>query len=159
MSLINQEDRVEDLGANDDLDCCIASMMDGTTTGLSLVPDPVAMQAPLLTEPAVPTDFGGDLPTHPSFPKLSHAVGKWDEILLSMVDEARLQHRRGQFGTSEPSLRSLLSDKSTDILAYRLFHHISYYQSIPLHILLSIFWVQYLSLRVGLISISASRGC
>ena len=156
MSLINQEDRVDELGAGDDLDCCIASMVNGTTTGLSLVPDPVAMQAPLLTEPAIPTDFSGDLPTHPSFPKLSHAMGKWDEILLSMVDEARLQHRRGQFGTSEPSLRSLLSDKSTDILAYRLFHHINYYQSIPLHILLSIFWVQYLSLRVGHISISAS---
>ncbi|PLB41238.1 bZIP transcription factor [Aspergillus candidus] len=139
--------RVQELGAGDDLDRCIASMVDGTATDLSLVPDSVAMRTPLLTEPAMPTGFNEALPTHPSFPKLSHSMGKWDEILLGMVDEARLQHRRGQFGTSEPSLRSLLSDKSTDILAYRLFHHISYYQSIPLHILLSVFWVQYLSLR------------
>ncbi|PLN81946.1 hypothetical protein BDW42DRAFT_86426 [Aspergillus taichungensis] len=147
MPLANQENRHKELEAGNDLDCCIANMADGTTTDLSLVLDPVAMRTPLLTEPAIPTDFSGSLPTHPGFPKLSHSMGKWDEILLSMVEEARLQHRRGQFGMSEPSLRSLLSDNSTDILAYRLFHHISYSQSIPLHILLSIFWVQYLSLR------------
>lgn len=156
MPLVNQEERVEELGAGDDLDRCIAGIVDGTATDLSLVPDSVAMRTPLLTDPALPTDFGGDLPTHPSFPRLCHSMGKWDEILLSMVEEARLQHRRGQFDTSEPSLRSLLSDKSTDILAYRLFHHISYYQSIPLHLLLSIFWVQYLFLRVGHISIPTS---
>ncbi|PKY03188.1 hypothetical protein P168DRAFT_328252 [Aspergillus campestris IBT 28561] len=119
MPLIHQEDRVEELRAGDDLDRCIASMVDGTATDPSLVPDSIAMRTPLLTEPVIPIDFNGALPTHPSFPKLSHSMGKWDEILLSMVDEARLQHRRGQFGMNEPSLRSLLGDLigSTDVFA------------------------------------------
>ncbi|OJJ01768.1 hypothetical protein ASPVEDRAFT_83296 [Aspergillus versicolor CBS 583.65] len=146
MPLVHQVDTAEVLNLN--AGDAAVQLTDGPATSLPIVPaSDLSMGSPLGFEPAISADLGWVPPTHPSPPKMSQGTGRWDEILLSMVDEARLQHVRGQFNADEPSLQSLLSDKSRDVLAYRLFHHICSDRSIPLHLMLSIFWVQYLLLR------------
>ncbi|KAK2800619.1 hypothetical protein FQN51_006002 [Onygenales sp. PD_10] len=70
-----------------------------------------------------------------------------DSNLLAMVDEARKEHEHGRFNTAEPSLHRLLSDVPADTLSFRLFHYVTKSGAIPLHLLLGIFWTQYLVLR------------
>ncbi|KAK2808996.1 hypothetical protein FQN50_004270 [Emmonsiellopsis sp. PD_5] len=81
------------------------------------------------------------------FPRYSAPSCYSDSNLLAMVDEARKEHEHGRFNTAEPSLRRLLSDVPADTLSFRLFHYVSKYGAIPLHLLLGIFWTQYLVLR------------
>lgn len=94
----------------------------------------------------IPMDDDG--PLHLSLPLQSPSNGPGHTMLASMLEEARQQNRCGKFDTSPPSLKRLLSDPPPDILCFRLFHYITSYGAMPLHLLLSIFWVQYLFLRV-----------
>ncbi|KAI1344234.1 hypothetical protein F5Y15DRAFT_106634 [Xylariaceae sp. FL0016] len=80
-------------------------------------------------------------------PLHSPAVGAGARALENMVLEAKAEHAGGRFGQGEPSLRGLLTDGSGDVLAFRLFHYLSCYGEMPMHIFLGIFWVQYLVLR------------
>ncbi|EUC47351.1 hypothetical protein COCMIDRAFT_3610 [Bipolaris oryzae ATCC 44560] len=84
----------------------------------------------------------------PCLPRYTAAAGISDRCLLAMLEEARAEHRQRSFDTTKPSLRRLLCMPACDTLAFRLFHYIKSYGAMPLHILLSIFWVQYLFLRV-----------
>ncbi|KAK5102934.1 hypothetical protein LTS08_003736 [Lithohypha guttulata] len=81
------------------------------------------------------------------FPLLSPPVGEADRMVQRLVEEARSEHLQGRFDASEPSLKKLLADLPSDVLSFRLFHFITSYGPMPLHLLLGIFWVQYLVLR------------
>ncbi|PGH14609.1 hypothetical protein AJ79_02944 [Helicocarpus griseus UAMH5409] len=93
--------------------------------------------------PSSNLDFGS------SFSRYCAPSSRSDTVLLAMVDEARKEHEHGRFDTTEPSLHQLLSDPPRDTLSFRLFHHLCGYGAMPLHLLLSIFWTQYLVLRLG----------
>lgn len=97
----------------------------------------------------VPMDDDG--PLHLSLPLQSSptGAGQGHTMLATMLEEARQQNQCEKFDRSPPSLKRLLSDPPPDILSFRLFHYITMYGAMPLHLLLSIFWVQYLFLRVG----------
>jgi hypothetical protein len=84
---------------------------------------------------------------HTQPPRYSPPLGTADRCLTAMLNEALCEHAMNNFDTSPPSLRNLLSN-NPDILAFRLYHYITSYGSMPLHIFLGIFWVQYLILRV-----------
>jgi hypothetical protein len=87
---------------------------------------------------------------HISLPRYCQPVlGTADKILETFLEEARVEHRESRFDTSEPTLSSLLSDPPKTVLAFRLFNFISSAGPMPLHIFLSVFWVQYLLLRVS----------
>ncbi|KAH8901732.1 hypothetical protein GQ53DRAFT_815180 [Thozetella sp. PMI_491] len=94
----------------------------------------------------MPCESNELFPEHLQFPRYSPPLGAADRLLSSMVEEALGEHALSNFDTAQPSLRRLLSDNS-DILAFRLYHYISSYGAMPLHLLLAIFWVQYLILR------------
>ncbi|KAJ4187787.1 hypothetical protein NW767_012253 [Fusarium falciforme] len=135
-------------GRQDSMERCIASMLDGTAVSLDVLPASIIRPSPLAAEPRAHTSSWGSLPVHLSLPKVSNDMGPWDNIIMKMVNEARLQYRCGLFPVEEPSLRNVLSAQSTDVLASRLYHYICSYGPMPLHLLLSIFWIQYVLLRV-----------
>lgn len=83
------------------------------------------------------------------FAKVCQPIRRWDIFLLRTIDEARKQYRVGDFPVEAPSLRTVLSNKSTDVLAFRLYHSITTVKKIPLHLFLAGFWIQYLYLRVS----------
>lgn len=116
--------------------------------GGDLLPSLVAYPDPLLDTPIQSTSWDS-LPPHLAFPNVSADLGRWDTIIVKMIKEARHQYQCGQLSPDEPSLKTVLSRKSTDVLASCLFHHICSFGAVPLHLLLSIFWVQYLLLRVS----------
>lgn len=93
---------------------------------------------------------------HQIFP-ITTATCTWDRLLFGIIDEAKTQHATGLYPTQKPTLRSVLSNRSSDVLAYRLYHFICGYGPMPLHNLLAIFWVQYLALRVSKGSFTAVR--
>ncbi|KAH9895457.1 hypothetical protein F4778DRAFT_746955 [Xylariomycetidae sp. FL2044] len=81
-------------------------------------------------------------------PLHSPPMAKGALLLDRMVTEARAEHASGRFGHDEqPSLGRILTDGSGDVLAFRLFHFLSAYGEMPMHLFLGIFWVQYLVLR------------
>jgi hypothetical protein len=87
---------------------------------------------------------------HISLPRYCQPIlGTADKILETFLEEALVEHRESRFDTSEPTLSSLLSDPPKTVLAFRLFNFISSADPMPLHIFLSVFWVQYLLLRVS----------
>lgn len=135
-------------GRQDSMERCIASILDGTAVSLDVLPASIIRPSPLAAEQRAHTSSWGSLPVHLSMPKVSNDMGPWDNIIMKMVNEARLQYRCGLFPVEEPSLRNVLSAQSTDVLASRLYHHICSYGPMPLHLLLSIFWIQYVLLRV-----------
>ncbi len=83
-----------------------------------------------------------------SFPRYCPPVGVADKSLQKFLDEARAEHLESRFDISEPSLSRLLSDPPQTTLAFRLFHFISSAGTMPLHLFMGVFWVQYLILRV-----------
>lgn len=83
------------------------------------------------------------------FPRYCSPTSKSDAALLAMVVEARGEHLQGRFNVSQPSLQRLLSGTVTDTLSFRLFNWLREYGPMPLHLLLAIFWTQYLVLRVS----------
>lgn len=85
----------------------------------------------------------------PPFPRYCAPTSRSDAVLLSMVMEARKEHLDGRFNASQPSLHRLLSGTPTDALAFRLFNWLRGYGPMPLHLLIAVFWTQYLVLRVG----------
>jgi regulator of replication initiation timing len=86
---------------------------------------------------------------HVNLPRYCPPVGAADKMLETFLAEARAEHRESRFDTSEPTLSSLLSDPPKTVLAFRLFNFISGAGPMPLHIFLSVFWVQYLLLRAS----------
>ncbi|KAI1843413.1 hypothetical protein JX266_010410 [Neoarthrinium moseri] len=80
-------------------------------------------------------------------PRHSPPEGTGAKVLENMVLEAKAEHASGRFSQAKPSLRRLLTDGPGDVLAFRLFHYLSCYGEMPLHLFLGIFWVQYLVLR------------
>ncbi|KAJ4212365.1 hypothetical protein NW759_011753 [Fusarium solani] len=134
-------------GRQDSMERCIASILDGTAVSLDVLPASIIRPSPLAAEQRAHTSSWNSLPVHLSMPKVSNDMGAWDSIIMKMVNEARLQYRCGLFPVEEPSLRNVLSAQSTDVLASRLYHHICSYGPMPLHLLLSIFWIQYVLLR------------
>lgn len=128
-----------------------SGILDGTAMSLDVLPMSLLSFDTPMNEMVTMRDnlsSWANSSTPPGFLRVSNDLGQWDKIIISMINEARLQRRLGQFPTNEPTLRSLLSHQSTDVLASRLYHHICSFGPIPLHLLLSIFWVQYLLLRV-----------
>ncbi|KAF2176431.1 hypothetical protein K469DRAFT_755651 [Zopfia rhizophila CBS 207.26] len=93
------------------------------------------------------SDYSLPIIEFPCFPRYTAPMGAADRLLLATLEEARAEHRAGHSDMSTPSLRRILAHEPSDILAFRLFHYIKGYGAIPLHLLLSIFWVQYLYLR------------
>lgn len=89
------------------------------------------------------TDFS------PPFPRYCSPTSKSDTAFLEMIIEARREHLQGRFNISQPSLQRLLSGTPTDTLSFRLFNWLRGYGPMPLHLLVAIFWTQYLFLRVG----------
>lgn len=83
------------------------------------------------------------------FPRYCSPTSKSDTELLAMVTEARGEHLHGRFNVSQPSLQRLLSGAPTDTLSFRLFNWLREYGPMPLHLLLGVFWTQYLVLRVS----------
>lgn len=147
-------ENVDEMLDSDDFNQCLASIIDGTEMNVDLVPASTAMGDPLspglAAQPIIPAQMPGALATlhHLGFPKFSQSMGSWDRTLMSIVDEGRVQHQYGHFDTTAPSLRRLLSNQCTDVVASRLFHYLCSSGPMPLHQLMSIFWVQYLVLRV-----------
>jgi regulator of replication initiation timing len=86
---------------------------------------------------------------HISLPRYCEPIGPADKMLETFLEEARAEHRESRFDASEPTLSSLLSDPPKTVLAFRLFNFISGAGPMPLHIFLSVFWVQSLLLRVS----------
>ncbi|KAH7019646.1 hypothetical protein EDB80DRAFT_701247 [Ilyonectria destructans] len=143
-------DTFEANGLDPSLERCITSILDGTAVSLDVLPMSLIRPDPptpdiATTQPRLHS--WGSSPPYLCFARFSNDLGSWDTAIMKMVNEARLQHRCGQFPTEEPSLRGVLSSQSTDVLASRLYHYICSSGPIPLHLMLSIFWVQYLLLR------------
>ncbi|CAG9948060.1 unnamed protein product [Clonostachys rosea f. rosea IK726] len=84
---------------------------------------------------------------HSALPMLSQPKGVWDLIVRDIIQDARLHSSTLRNPSETLSLRSVLVGESTDVLASRLFYHITSFNPIPLHITLASFWVQYLYLR------------
>ncbi|GKT88317.1 hypothetical protein Ct61P_06167 [Colletotrichum tofieldiae] len=146
--------------STDDLQGCLTSLMNGSVMNLGLVPSSLPMRDPLLADLASggqnyqhqsmnSAQLGDTGSMHLRYPKTSQKGSDWDRILLDIIDEARMQHQIGHFPTGTPSLSTVLSEGSSDVLASRLYHLICEPGKIPLHTLLSVFWVQYLFLRTN----------
>ncbi|RKK06691.1 hypothetical protein BFJ68_g16548 [Fusarium oxysporum] len=132
------------------LEHCIDSIIDGTTVGLDIAPVSLLARVPGVTELITAqsqVSACDDAPRYLDFPKISKDLCAWDRIVIRIIDEARFQYRCGMLSASAPSLKTVLTGQSTDVLALRLYHHICSAGPLPLHLLLSIFWVQYLFLR------------
>ncbi|GJC86494.1 hypothetical protein ColLi_09332 [Colletotrichum liriopes] len=154
--------------STDDLQGCLTSLMNGSSVmNLGLVPSSLPMRDPLLADLASgvqnyqhqsmnPAQHGDTGSMHLRYPKTSQKGSDWDRILLDIIDEARMQHQIGHFPTGTPSLSAVLSEGSSDVLASRLYHLICEPGKIPLHTLLSVFWVQYLFLRWHVIGTKAA---
>ncbi|KEF61459.1 uncharacterized protein A1O9_03025 [Exophiala aquamarina CBS 119918] len=82
-----------------------------------------------------------------NFPKCASPAGRGDLFLMNLLTEARREHMNGMFTRCKPTLNKLLADPPPDVVAYRLFQFITSYGSMPMHLLLAIFWVQYLLVR------------
>lgn len=88
-------------------------------------------------------------PNYLQFPRYCNPVGFADRAMSQFLKEAREEHMNSRFDESEPSMARLLSDPPQTILAFRLFHFINRAGSMPLHLFMGIFWVQYLVLRAS----------
>lgn len=149
----SEEEPVKYPSPVDDFEGYLISLDNGGIINQDLTPAPALMRdGPL---PLVPVNMRlsqegmGDT-IHLRFPNTSAPACQWDRFLLSVIDDARTQLRLGHFPVAEaPSLRAVLSDKSADILASRLYNYLCSYGNMPLHLFLGVLWVQYLFLRVG----------
>ena len=144
---LQEGDHVED----QDLGRCIDALMGGTAMSLDLIPMSLTMRDPLLTRLAarqISMVTDNEPMTHMELPITTESSEPWDKILQRMIDEARVEHSLGRYPTTRPSLRSVLSRDVSDILASRLYHYLGGYGPLPMHIFISIFWVQFLYLRV-----------
>ena len=127
-----------------ELEPYMRSMLDDTMLDLELTEQQHQSYLPALSVSPCSVAFSAE---HQIFP-MTTATCTWDRLLLGIIDEAKTQHATGLYPTQKPTLHSVLSNRSSDILAYRLYHFICGYGPMPLHNLLAIFWVQYLALRV-----------
>ncbi|KAH7377422.1 hypothetical protein BKA64DRAFT_714688 [Cadophora sp. MPI-SDFR-AT-0126] len=73
-----------------------------------------------------------------------------ESVYHDMIQEARRERKAGRFDTSRPSLRRLLAKDPVDVLSFRLFHYMSTWGPLPMHLFLAVFWVHYLYLRVSM---------
>lgn len=149
----------EDDSISSELHQCLGSIFGGTAARIDPMLSSFTSLSPLLTQLAKrqhgPSSSlsgssfsSGPNTAHEVFPNIT-AVCAWDRILVGIVDEAKTQYAGGSYTTQSPTLYSVLSNRSSDVLAYRLYHLICSYGPMPLQNLLSIFWVQYLVLRVS----------
>lgn len=69
-------------------------------------------------------------------------------VYHDMIQEAEREYKAGRFDTSRPSLGRLLAKDPVDVLSFRLFHYMSTWGPLPMHLYLAVFWVHYLYLRV-----------
>jgi hypothetical protein len=93
-----------------------------------------------------------------TFPNMSAPQCTADTFVVNALDEARREHKQGRFATNEHvNMRQVLSSPPIDCLAFRLFNFICNYGQMPLHVMLSTFWIQYLYLRVSRISFTTMR--
>lgn len=143
-----EENNVETLQGSelihsDDLARCLAGVIDGTAMSLDLVPMALTMRDPLLHRFSRPLEGSQKViePTYRAFPITTKPVQRWDIALQRIIDEPRTQHATGLYPTQTPSLRSILSNKSSDVLALRLYHLICLHGPMTMHIFLAIFWV------------------
>lgn len=84
---------------------------------------------------------------HLCLPRYSPPVGPGDRQITSMLVEASHEYAANSFDLTPPTLQRLLSPKA-DLLAFRLYNYIAAYGPMPMHVMLAIFWTQYLLLRV-----------
>jgi hypothetical protein len=136
---------------SEELDRCLTGILDGTAMSLDLVPTSLTTKDPLIwrlagSRTASDSNFRPQL----MYPTATAPLYYWDKFIMRIIEEAKTQHAMGLYPTEPASLRSVLSDKSSDVLAARLFHWLTAHGGAPLQVLLSTFWVQYLFLRVCL---------
>jgi hypothetical protein len=131
------------------MDRFLASIVDGTAISLDIVPMSLTTRDPLLSRLCGPqASVTDEALTYMVYPTTTAPSCQWDNFMQRVINEAKAQHSLGQFPTSAPTLRAVLSRQSSDVLASRLYHWLSSYLPMPLHMFLAIFWVQYLFLRV-----------
>jgi hypothetical protein len=117
-------------------------------TPISSVVDTSLHLSQTLSTPAIPLSLYESHTDQSVLPMVT-VTSPWDRLLIEMIDEAKTQHSAGLFPTEQPTLKSVLSSASSDVLAYRLYHFLCASGPMPLHNLLATFWVQYLVLRVS----------
>jgi hypothetical protein len=78
-----------------------------------------------------------------TFPNMGPPQCPADTFVVNALAEARQEHKHGRFATNEHvRMRQVLSSPPIDCLAFRLFYYICNYGQMPLHVMLSVFWVQ-----------------
>lgn len=95
-----------------------------------------------------PCTTEGSVPEWLCLPNYEPPCTYRESVYHDMIQEARKEYKAGRFDTSRPSLRGLLGREPVDILSFRLFHYMSTWGPLPMHLYLAVFWVHYLFLRV-----------